>query len=218
MATTESVSNAPSTRLEPGARPRATTFAAVLWAVAGVLFALYPALRPYTSEVGMAGATAFSSDRWVAAHVAGMAAFGCLAAGSCLLASPRFVRVATVLGVGLILPYYGAETFGLHAIGVDAVRHGAADLSNVADTVRYNPLSMLMFGAGWIALALAGAALGRALWVRDVRVGAVAIGAGMVLYLPQFFGPPWVRVAHGVVLGLGLLIASVSVAKGATGD
>jgi hypothetical protein len=183
--------------------------AAALFALAGVLFVLYPVLRPYSSEAGLAGARAFGSDRWVLAHLCGMVAFGCLAAAICSLTAQRLPRVSALLGVGLILPYYGAETFGLHALGRAALDRGEGSLTSVADTVRDNPLALTMFGAGWIVLALAGVAVTRALWLRDVRTGAALVGAGMVLYLPQFFGPPWLRIAHGVVLGVGLVIVAV---------
>jgi hypothetical protein len=81
--------------------------AAVALAVAGILFVLYPALRPYTDESTLDGARAFTSTAWVASHVMGM-------------------------------------------IGV-------------------------------------------------------LTGIAVALYLPQFFGPPPVRMAHGVLLAIGCL-------------
>jgi hypothetical protein len=204
--------------LRPAARAGTKSTAAALFALAGALFVVYPALRPYTSETGLVGAMAFGSDRWVLAHLAGMFAFGCLATGSCLLTRRTLDRVGTVLGVGLILPYYGAETFGLHAIGRAAVQHGAANLTAVADAVRYHPAAISMFGAGWILLAAAAVAVARVLWTRGIRAGAILIGAGMVLYLPQFFAPPWLRIAHGVVLGVGLAIVSIRLVRSGVGD
>lgn len=196
------------TRL-PSAVPATT-----LLAVAAVLFILYPALRPYSSESGLEGATAFGSTRWVLAHVCGMVAFGSLAAAADLLTSARLVRVGLLLGVGLILPYYGAEAFGLHAIGQAALTHGTDDMAGVVDAVRNNPAALTMFGAGLIVLAIAGAALARVLWSASSRVGAALVGSGLVLYLPQFFGPPWVRVAHGALLGVGLLAIAVHTHRG----
>jgi hypothetical protein len=51
------------------------------------------------------------------------------------------------------------------------------------------------------------------------RLGAGAVGKGyshrcstcrfgMVLYLPQFFGPPWMRIARVLVLGVGLVLVA----------
>lgn len=181
--------------------------------MAGVLFVVYPVLRPYSPEAGFAGARAFGSDRWVLAHLCGMVAFGCLAAATCSLTAQRLPRVSALLGVGLILPYYGAEAFGLHALGRAALDRSEASLTGVSDTVRNNPVALTMFGAGWIVLAIAGVALARLLWMRDARTGAVLVGAGMVLYLPQFFGPSWLRIVHGVLLGVGLVIVAVQLTR-----
>ena len=41
---------------------------ALALAVAGVCFAIYPALRPYSDEVTLAGARAFASNAWFASH------------------------------------------------------------------------------------------------------------------------------------------------------
>lgn len=196
-------------RLTTSARSSAVRFAAALFATAGVLFIVYPASRPYSSEVGLAGAAAFGSGRWVLAHVAGMVAFGCLAAGCCLLAGSRMAKVGTALSVGLILPYYGTEAFGLHAIGGIAMRYGASNLAETSDAMRYDPVALSMFGAGWVVLAVAGAALARLLWTRGIQAGALLVGAGLALYLPQFFGPPWIRILHGVALAVGLTIVAI---------
>lgn len=207
--------------LKVGRRPRrgeapslsGPPLAAAFFVPAGVLFVLYPALRPYSSETGLAGAGAFGSDRWVLAHLCGMAAFGCFAAATCALTVPRLPRATAALGVGLILPYYGAEAFGLHALGRAALSRGDAGLTGVADLVRNNPLALAMFGAGWIVLAVAGVSVARALWLGGARTGATMLGAGMVLYLPQFFGPPWLRITHGVLLGAGLVIVAVGLTR-----
>ncbi len=193
--------------------PSGPPLAAAFFVLAGVLFVLYPALRPYSSEAGLAGAGAFGSNRWVLAHPCGMAAVGCFAAATCTLTVPRLPRTTAVLGVGLILPYYGAEAFGLHALGRAALARGDAGLTGVADLVRNNPLALTMFGAGWIVLAVAGVTVARALWLRGTHTGAALLGAGMVLYLPQFFGPPWLRITHGVLLGAGLVIVAVALTR-----
>src|SRR3954453_5590080 len=88
-------------------------------AVAGVLFVLYPAIRPYSDETSLQGAAAFASNAWLVAHALAMLGFVLVALG--LLALYRTLRdtpterlaflalVATWIGVGLSLPYYGAE-------------------------------------------------------------------------------------------------------------
>ena len=52
----------------------------------------------------------------------------------------RLAFLALVLSwVGLTLPYYGAEVFGLHAIGQEAVRQHSSALLALADAVRFGP-------------------------------------------------------------------------------
>jgi hypothetical protein len=186
----------------PGSRRGGTV---ALLVVSAVLFVAYPALRPYSSESGVAGARAFGSNRWVLAHTCGMIAFAALAAATLGLAVGSRTQRTMLLGVALILPYYGAEAFGLHAIGQAALHRGEPSLTSLADAVRNNPVALTLFGAGWIVLAIAGVELARTRWT-STGIAAFLAGAGLVLYLPQFFGPPWVRIAHGVVLAAGLLL------------
>jgi len=88
-------------------------------------------------------------------------------------------------------------------------------LTAVVDAVRYNPVALTMFGAGLIVLAVTGAALARVLWTSGIRIGAV-LGFG-VLYLPQSFRPPWVRIAHGLILGVGLVLVAFQMPRKTAG-
>src|SRR6187402_1512663 len=92
---------------------------ALALAVAGVLFVLYPAIRPYSDETSLQGAAAFASTAWIVAHVLAIAGFVLVTLG--LLALYRVLQdtpakrlaflalVAMWIGAGLTLPYYGAE-------------------------------------------------------------------------------------------------------------
>ena len=68
----------------------------------------------------------------------------------------------------LVLPYYGAETFGLHAIG----RAGLTDPSvmPLVDEVRDHPAAITTFGIGLLLLAVSGVAVAIA-WQGAVRAG-----------------------------------------------
>ena len=176
---------------------------------AGALFVAYPALRPYSSEVGLAGAQAFGSGRWVLAHTLAMLAFGCLAAGVYGFTQDRMARSTAVLSAALVLPYYGAETFGLHALGVAALRADDGTLTGISDLVRNNPVALTMFGMGLITLAACGIRLARLGW-SQAKLGSALAGIGLATYLPQFFGPPWVRIAHGILLAVGLVLLALS--------
>lgn len=185
-------------------------------AAAAIMFLAYPALRPYHDENTIPGATAsMSSAAWVAAHFFAMLGFILVPLGMLALraavATTRaepLALTATVLawiGSGLTLPYYGAEDFGLHAIaGPDG--HSAGML-NVVHNVRYQPVAVTIFGAGLLLLAAAAIMAAIAVWrSRAVaRTSGIAFAAGFALFLPQFFAPAPVRIAHGALLAVGLV-------------
>lgn len=194
---------------------------AVALAAAGVLFLAYPALRPWHDEGTIAGATAsMSSTAWVASHFFAMIGFilmplGLLALRSALAptrAEPLALTAAVLawIGSGLVLPYYGAEDFGLHGIAGSAAAR--SDLLNVADSVRFQPLAATIFGTGLILLAAAAIMAAIAVWRSDVlpRTSAILFATGMALFLPQFFSPAVTRIAHGVLLAAGLIILAVA--------
>src|ERR671937_1201043 len=96
--------------------PGRVRIGAVALAIAGILFVLYPAIRPFSDETTLEGAAAFASARWLVAHVLAMFGFilTALGAGGLWLAirETRAERaafraaVATAVGVGLTLPFY----------------------------------------------------------------------------------------------------------------
>jgi hypothetical protein len=200
-------------------RTRTTTAGLV---VAGLAFAAYPALRPYGPETGLAGAADFGASEWLIAHVLGMVGFVSLAFAlrSAAAATPwswaggslRGLETSTWVAVALLLPYYGAEAYGLNAVGRHATEHGDARAMEIADSFRYAPFEVTTFSVGLVVLAVVGVLLARGLWHAGSlgRVGGLLAGAGLVTYLPQFFGTPGVRVAHGVMLGAGLLLAAAA--------
>ncbi len=199
---------APATHRRPGG--------AVALAVAGLCFLAYPALRPYSDESTLAGAAAMSSTAWVVAHLLGVAAFLLTSHGLTSDVRPgragRVAAGAAWLGTALVLPYYGAETFGLRVVAQRALDTGDASLLGLAEDFRMGAVPVTMFGTGLLLLAAAGVALVVATWpARGTRrlAGALA-GTGLALYLPQFFAPPVVRVAHGVLLAVGLVLLAVT--------
>ena len=112
-----------------------------------------------------------------------------------LLDVNRTAAIVFLIGAGLTLPYYGAEDFGLHAMA------SQPNILDLAEDVRYNPFAMTMFGVGLLTMA-AGAII---VAVRQRTVPAILFAVGFGLFLPQFFGPPALRIGHGVLLGEKLL-------------
>jgi hypothetical protein len=187
---------------------------AIALAVAGLLFVLYPAIRPFTDETTLAGAQAFASTGWVVAHVMGMLGFigialGLLALHIRLADTPAgrqsfWALVLGWIGAGLTLTYYGAEVYGLRVIGRAALsQHDAATLS-LADQVRGAP-GEVIFAIGMLLLVIAGIEAAVAAWQLDglQRWGMVIVAAALVLYIPQFFAGQPLRVAHGALLAVG---------------
>lgn len=196
-------------------------------AAAGVLFFLYPLLRPYSDETTLDGGRAMASTAWILAHVFAFGGFILLIPGLVGLYSsiagqrpspPDGQRaayaavVASWLGVGLLLPYYGAETFGLNAIAQRAVRDNDPGLLELADTVRLGSVPATMFLAGLLLLAAGAILAAVAIWRSGVapRWSGIPFAVGFALFLPQFFGAPWMRIGHGVLVAVGcVLLAAV---------
>lgn len=179
--------------------------AVALLASTGVLFAIYPILRPYSSEVGRAGADAFASPLWIAAHVSAMIGFITLVLAIRALNVGTVADVTTLVGVGLVLPYYGAETFALNVLGTDALDTGDYTVVDLAEPIRYGLTQSVMFGVGLVAIATGAVLAAR----RSACWQGWVFAAGFVLFLPQFFAPPWLRIAHGLLIlaGAALLAA-----------
>ena len=206
----------------PTSRTRSRSGALAL-AVAGVLFVLYPAVRPWQDESTVAGATkAMSSGAWVAAHVFAMVGFVLVALGLLGLwnavSRTRAERLAlapvvtTWIGVGLTLPYYGAEDFGLNAIARKAADGQVSDLLGLVEAVRFSPVPITTFGLGLLLLAAGAVLAAVAIWRSGVlaRSSGILFAAGFVLFLPQFFTPPAVRIAHGVLVAAGSIWLAVA--------
>jgi hypothetical protein len=189
---------------------------AVSLAVSGILFVLYPVLRPFSDESSLQGAEAFASTAWILAHLLAVVGFILLALGLLGLhialqntAIERLAFLALVLswiGVGLTLPYYGAEVFGLHAIGQEAVRQHSSALLALADTVRFGP-GFIVIIVGLLLLAVGAILVAIAVWQSGTlsRWSGIPLALGFVLYLPQFLGTQPIRVAHGLAVALGCI-------------
>ncbi|MFI8568484.1 hypothetical protein ACIGGF_18195 [Rhodococcus sp. NPDC078407] len=178
-----------------------------LYLFIGLMFALYPALRPYSDEVGSAGADAFASASWVLSHTFAMLGF--IALGLAVLYGGRrsdLAVISTWVGVGLVLPYYGAETFALHALGVEAAANANPGLIDLADPIRYSLVQSVMFGFGLVLIAV-----GLVMFALRNRY-AMVLAIGFVLFLPQFYTPPAARIAHGLLIAVGAILAARAVA------
>ncbi|WP_281882926.1 hypothetical protein [Paenibacillus sp. YYML68] len=185
-------------------------------ALAGVLFVAYPALRPFSDEVTLQGASAFGSMAWIVSHVTAVAAFILLAVGFLSLyvllqgtsvEGPAWRSVLLSLaGIGLTLPFYGAEVFGLYAIGQEAIRQQRVELMELASVIRFGPgflmivVGLLLLGASTVFMAVA------VLRTRLMyRWTSILLAAGFLLYVPQYMGSQPLRIAHGLLIAVGCI-------------
>lgn len=197
--------------------PHPSRLPALAFGLAGALFVLYPAIRPFSDEKSLRGAAAFASSSWVLAHTLAIAAFVLLLLG--MLGLYQHLRdtpagsgalralVLSWIGVGLTLPYYGAETYGLHAIGQEALRRQDPTLVPLSDSVRFGTgIGLIM--AGLILLAVGAILFATALWRSETfpRWTGLPLAVGFALYLPQFTTPQPVRIAHGLLVAIACLL------------
>ena len=192
---------------------------------AGVLFVLYPTIRPFSDEKGIDGTKAFASTSWLVAHSLAIVGFVLLAFGllgitgrlhrsaSGQLANRAFVLAGA--GIGLTLPFYGAEVFGLHAIGKEALKRGDPTLVAMSDTVRFG-IGIVFIVVGLVLLAIGTVMFARAVWRAGVlpRWSAVPLAVAFVLYLPQFSAGQGVRVVHGFIVLAGCCVRSPGASGG----
>ena len=197
-----------------------TRFFAIAFALAGIGLVLYPALRPFSDEVSMDGARAFVSGSWVVAHGLAIVAFVLLAVGlyglsvhladTAMAGRARWAVVVSWVGVGLTLPYYGAEVFGLHAVGQTAVdRADPALLKTMTDSIRWDVgiwfiiIGLLVLAVGvWIAAS--------AVWRlhrRGRRWTVVPLGARSRLH-SAVRRPQRVREADGASMAVGCWVVA----------
>ncbi len=202
-----------------------TRLTALSLAIAGVCFALYPAIRPYTDESTLRGAEAFASPAWFLAHSSAMVGFILLTLGLLGLysqfretAAGRLGITALVviwIGVGLTLPYYGAETFALRAVGQEALRQNNVDLLvTITNSFRFGP-GVWFFGPGLLAIAVGAILFAIAIWRSGVltRWSGIPLAAGLALFLPQFYTPPSVRIGHGLLVAIGCWVIAWGLAS-----
>jgi hypothetical protein len=117
----------------------------------------------------------------------------------------------SILGIGLTLPFYGGEAYGLHTIGQEAIRQQSSALLDLASIIR-SGAGLYMFLIGLLLLAFTSIITASAIWksVKYPTWSGVPYAIGFVLYIPQFFGSQSLRVAHGFLLSIGCLWIAVN--------
>lgn len=199
-------------------------------AASGLLMATYLLLRPYGdhgSATTPQAAAAFASTWWVVAHLAGalslvqLARLGLRIDDLLSATTTALARWSGLAGAVLVLPYYGAETFGLHAIG----RLGTPEALALVAEVRNHPAALTTFGLGLLLLAVSAVSAALA-WQGAVRSerwngpawAAWPLATAVVGVLPQFYLPPTGRMAFGIAYAVAALLLAVSAWRSSRSD
>ncbi|WP_133884404.1 hypothetical protein [Glycomyces sp. NRRL B-16210] len=190
---------------------------AVGFAIAGVLFVLYEAAAPRADQTTLEGAESWTSAGWAVAHIAAIVGLILIPLGYGALRgviekhglegtrNEKTAFLAAVIGYigsGLTISYYGAEVYGLKAIGARAVADGDASLTEVGEAFRFDATAMAVFAIGLALIAVAAVLAAVAVWRSGTlqRWSAVPFAALMVTFLPQFFLPHAGRIAWGALV------------------
>ncbi|MFD3592952.1 hypothetical protein ACFWU5_09505 [Nocardia sp. NPDC058640] len=186
---------------------------AVAFALAGVLFVIYEVAAPRVADqTTLESAQSWASTGWSLAHLAAIIGLVLIPLGySALrdhLADTRneatAAKATTIgyIGSALTISYYGAETYGLAAIGRRAVADGDATLTEVGNAFRYDATAMTVFALGLTLIAVAAVLAAVAVWRSGTldRWSGVPLAALLVTMLPQFFLPQIGRIAWGAMV------------------
>lgn len=195
-------------------------FAAIALTIAGVLYVFYPSLRPFSDEKSFSGAAAFASTEWIVSHIMAILAFVLLTIGLLglyvLLQGTAVEKLAlrslilTWFGVGLTLPFYGAEVFGLHTIGQEVINRNSIELISLANGIRFGS-GFYMILTGLILVAIGSVLTAIAIWKSRTipQWSGIPFTFGFLLYLPQFMGTQPIRVTHGITIAVGCIWIAV---------
>jgi hypothetical protein len=198
--------------------------AALALAVSGILFVLYPAIRPFSDEVSLQGARAFASSSWVLAHSLAMLAFILLTLGllglylrlqaTAVERGALWALLLSWLGVGLTLPYYGAEVFGLHAIGQAALQQHNPALLSLVNSVRWEQ-GIVFILTGLVLLAIGTILFAIAIWRSGsmLKWSGIPLAIGFALFIPQFTTSQFVRVGFGLFIMIACILLAWSLVK-----
>jgi len=200
------------------------SFFSFLLIISGISFFLYPSIRPFSDETSLQGATAFASVEWLISHLLAILAFTLLPVsflGVYRSLEDKFVKsiafvalILSILSIGLILPFYGGEVYGLHALGKGALMEKLTDMSFLATIIRSGP-GLILFLIGLLVLAVTSIILSVALWRSRIysKWSGIPFVVGISLFIPQFFWDQPLRVAHGLLVALGCIWIAVEMAR-----
>ncbi len=198
--------------------------ASIALLLSGILFFLYPTLRPFSDETTLQGAFAFSSMSWLLSHLLGIIAFMLLPVGLLGLYDTMENKKArktafygflfSYVGMGCTLPFYGAEVFALDVIGQEALNQNKDSILELANAIRFGP-GFLMILIGLTLLAIGSFLVAISIWRSGTMTkwAGIPLALGFLLYLPQYVATQPLRIIHGLLIALGCIWIAVIIWK-----
>lgn len=204
-----------------------TRIGALGLALAGILFLVYETVAPRTDQDTLDGAASWTSAGWAVGHLSAVIGLILIPLGWAALrnhlADTRVERLAYLaatlgsIGSALSISYYGAEVYGLRAIGARAVADGDASLTQIGADFRMSLIAATVFAIGLALLAVAAILAAVAIWQSGMlqRWSALPLAAAMVLYLPHFWLPHAMRIGWGALVTVGAVWIAVELWRAA---
>jgi len=192
---------------------------AVALGLCGLLFAVFPFVRPFftldvfSPNVAAMASGPLASASWLIAHLLLVAAFALLpcallAIYAALAGGPAESRalrgvILGVAGTGFVVPALGVEVFAMPVIA-RLYLDGVTGVAPALRWIYWGPMTLVMI-VGLIMLAVGAIELARATWQSGVlpRWAGVALAAGLALWLPLL--PRAVRIVDGLTIGVSAL-------------
>jgi len=182
--------------------------------ISAFLFAAFPLVRPFFPNPDVSSPASFTvafqalaSSAWVVSHLIAIIAFALLPFGLLALFARLAERrtlwamVLSVVGIALLLSVAGTETYALPVIG-KLYLEGKTEVAPMVDLIRRGPAGAVLF-LGLLLLAIGTIWLAIFIWRSDVlpKWAGVAFAIGLALWFPLF--PQMIRIADGLLIGVG---------------
>lgn len=200
---------------------------AVAFALTGILFVVYEAAAPRRDQTTLAGAESWTTAGWALAHLAAIVGLILIPLGYGAIRGhlegtrneKTAFKAAAIgyVGSALTISYYGAETYGLKAIGQRAVEDGDPSMTEVGNAFRQDPTAMAVFAIGLALIAIAAVIAAVAVWRSGTlqRWSGVPLAALLVTMLPQYFLPHAGRIVWGALVAVAALWLAAELWKAA---
>ena len=190
---------------------------ALSFILSGIFFVLFPLARPFFDEKSLSEANNFASSIWPIAHSLGIFALILLPIG--FFGAYSYFKNSGVenkvfysfllnwIGIGLTLPFFGAEAFSLPVIAQEAIDKNDSSILSLVNNVRFG-FGIIFISVGLILVSISSIILAWAIWQSESisKWSGVTLAIGLVLFLPLLQGLPIfqiIRIIDGLIILAG---------------